>query len=161
MKKMGEETGKELDFKDKLDQDVKKRERLYTDYYLTDFSNWLGMRDTQRIDKEGYVLYIADGYIAKVFLSYSDKTVSLDENVLYYLLITKFMNGYKIFIYEYRASIIDNTLVEIHEPYCSFFIKQIADINSLISSAYHIAIVLSHSFIDVTEYYTEYISNIK
>ena len=155
--KMGEETGKESGFKARLEEDTRKRERFFVDIYMTDFSNWLGMKDTRTIEDSGYVLYIADGYMINVFLEYSGKKIVVDDNKLYYLLILKFMNGFKVMIYEYA----NDVLVEFNDPLYSMYIKQIADINSLISSAYHNSVVLSHTFRDITEYYTEYISNIK
>lgn len=153
VKNMSEEIG----FKEKLDQDIKKRERFFTDLYLTDFSNWLGIRDTERIEKEGYVLYIADGYMVNAISENSGRGIIVDEDVLYYVLVVKFMSGYKVMLFEYSSDV----LVEINKPSYSFFIKQTADVNSVISSAYHISIILAHTFYNITEYYTDIISNIK
>jgi len=155
--KVENETGSEMGFKGRLERDQRNRERFFVDLYMTDFSNWMGMRDTERIEREGYILYIADGYMVNVFLEYTGKKVVVDENALYYVLITKFLNGYKVMIYQYA----NDVLVELNDPLYSIFIRRIADINSVISIAYHNSVVLSHTFRDITEYYTDIISNIK
>ena len=154
---MENETGNEMEFKGRLERDQRKRERFFVDLYMTDFSNWLGMRDTERVEKEGYILYIADGYSTNVFLEYVGKKVVVDENALYYILITKFVGGYKVLIYPYA----NDVLVELNDPLYSLFVNKIADINSVISNVYHNSVVLSKTFRDITEYYIDIISNIK
>lgn len=155
--KAGKKMSEDLTFEERYQRDIKRRESFFTDFHLTDFSNWLGMKDTDELNNRGYQLYIVDGYITEYILRYFDKQYVVIDSYLYYVLVTKFMYGYKIAIFEYS----DGKLVETDIPDYTVFETKIADINSLISSAYHIALTLNHTFFNVTEYYTKHITNLK
>ncbi|CAD98930.1 hypothetical protein AFV1_ORF150 [Captovirus AFV1] len=147
----------DLTFEERYQKDIRRRESFFSDFHLTDYSNYLGMKDTDELQTKGYVVYIADGYITEYILRYFDKQYAVIDDYLYYVLIVKFMGGFKVFIYEYSYG----KLLESDLSDYSIFEKSIADINSLISSCYHIALSLSHTFFNITEYYTKYISNFK
>jgi hypothetical protein len=147
----------DLTFEERYQRDIKKREGYFTDFHLTDYANWLSMRDTDELQSKGYQIYIADGYIVEYILRYFDRQYVVVDDYLYYVLVTRFMHGYKVMIYEYS----DGKVLETDIPDYTAFEKSIADINSLISSCYHIALTLSHVFFNITQYYTKYISNFK
>jgi hypothetical protein len=160
-KKMSEENTQEnenvLGFEEVLLRDIKKRESFFTDFHLVDFANFLGYRETEAVKKEGYQLYVTDAYIIHNIMKYFNRVSVIDDSKLYYLLITKFTMGYKVLVFQYEYDL----LVEWADPIWCVFTKHESEINDIISSSYHLAITLSHSFYNITEYYGKHIANYK
>ena len=154
---MSQENTQDLGFEERYQKDIKRRESFFSDFHIVDFANWLGAKDTDELQTRGFVLYIADGYIVEYVLRYFSRQCTVIEDNLYYIMIIKFMHGFKVLVFEYSY----DKQIEVSVPDCSIFEKSIADINSLISSLYHISITLGHVFYNITEYYLKYISNYK